>query len=145
MRLLAATMNKSAVTSRWTAGKFRIPVSVREARSERQKGGAGAPPARARSPPAAAALGRSLGKGRWWIYVFIGFAARPDASVQLGRRQKTRWRDSSAENRVIGDYEVEEWKDIDYETNSPSSSTAVGASLWVTAVCAFEVSRLLWS
>lgn len=27
-------------------------------------------------------------------------------------KHKNRWRDSSAENRVIGDYEVEEWKDI---------------------------------
>lgn len=27
-------------------------------------------------------------------------------------KQKNRWRDSSAENRVIGDYEVEEWKDL---------------------------------
>lgn len=27
-------------------------------------------------------------------------------------KQKNRWKDSSAENRVIGDYEVEEWKDL---------------------------------
>lgn len=27
-------------------------------------------------------------------------------------KHKNRWRDSSAENRVIGDYEVEEWKDV---------------------------------
>lgn len=32
-------------------------------------------------------------------------------SCVLGKH-KNRWRDSSAENRVIGDYEVEEWKDI---------------------------------
>ncbi|KOB71950.1 putative neural cell adhesion molecule l1, partial [Operophtera brumata] len=29
------------------------------------------------------------------------------------RKHKNRWRDGSAENRVIGDYEVEEWKDVD--------------------------------
>lgn len=30
----------------------------------------------------------------------------------LSGKHKNRWRDSSAENRVIGDYEVEEWKDV---------------------------------
>ncbi|CAH0673967.1 unnamed protein product [Spodoptera exigua] len=38
-------------------------------------------------------------------------------------KHKNRWRDSSAENRVIGDYEVEEWKDVDYESTQSSRST----------------------
>ncbi|CAF4830075.1 unnamed protein product [Pieris macdunnoughi] len=35
-----------------------------------------------------------------------------DGLIRLDGKHKNRWRDSSAENRVIGDYEVEEWKDI---------------------------------
>lgn len=35
-------------------------------------------------------------------------------------KHKNRWRDSSAENRVIGDYEVEEWKDVGmYKSQNP--------------------------
>ncbi|CAK1579352.1 unnamed protein product [Parnassius mnemosyne] len=51
-------------------------------------------------------------------------------------KNKNRWRESSAENRVIGDYEVEEWKDIDYESTQSSSSTVLRGTLLITATVA---------
>ncbi|XP_045535429.1 lachesin [Papilio machaon] len=47
-------------------------------------------------------------------------------------KNKNRWRESSAENRVIGDYEVEEWKDMDYESTQSSRSAVQRATLLVT-------------
>ncbi|XP_021196481.2 lachesin [Helicoverpa armigera] len=46
-------------------------------------------------------------------------------------KHKNRWRDSSAENRVIGDYEVEEWKDVDYESTQSSRSAISRSVLFV--------------
>uniref|UniRef100_A0A2A4K2A6 Ig-like domain-containing protein n=1 Tax=Heliothis virescens TaxID=7102 RepID=A0A2A4K2A6_HELVI len=46
-------------------------------------------------------------------------------------KHKNRWRDSSAENRVIGDYEVEEWKDVDYESTQSSRSAISRGVLFV--------------
>ncbi|CAB3250700.1 unnamed protein product [Arctia plantaginis] len=46
-------------------------------------------------------------------------------------KHKNRWRDSSAENRVIGDYEVEEWKDVDYESTQSSRSPSSRGALFI--------------
>ncbi|CAG4970704.1 unnamed protein product [Parnassius apollo] len=51
-------------------------------------------------------------------------------------KNKNHWKESSAENRVIGDYEVEEWKDIDYESTQSSSSTVLRGTLLITATVA---------
>ncbi|KAF9417115.1 hypothetical protein HW555_005734 [Spodoptera exigua] len=50
-------------------------------------------------------------------------------------KHKNRWRDSSAENRVIGDYEVEEWKDVDYESTQSSRSTISRSATLVIIGC----------
>ncbi|XP_061704676.1 lachesin-like [Cydia pomonella] len=67
----------------------------------------------------------------------------PTSSDKKKGKNKSRWRDGSAENRVIGDYEVEEWKDsggTDYESTQSSNSSqrrcgvvAVVAALLVTS------------
>ncbi|XP_028030175.1 lachesin-like [Bombyx mandarina] len=54
-------------------------------------------------------------------------------------KHKNRWRDSSAENRVIGDYEVEEWKDVDYESTQSSGTNSSQGILFFTVLFSFFV------
>ncbi|KAI8420915.1 hypothetical protein MSG28_008082 [Choristoneura fumiferana] len=65
-----------------------------------------------------------------------------DGLIRLDGKNKSRWRDGSAENRVIGDYEVEEWKDsggTDYESTQSSTSCRRRPGV-VAVIAAFLIS-----
>ncbi|XP_028176191.1 lachesin-like isoform X1 [Ostrinia furnacalis] len=47
-------------------------------------------------------------------------------------KNRPRVRDSSAENRVLGDYELEEWREYGYESTQSSGSTLVQGKLLIT-------------
>ncbi|CAG9787239.1 unnamed protein product [Diatraea saccharalis] len=62
-----------------------------------------------------------------------------DGLIRLDGKHKSRFRDSSAENRVIGDYEFEELKDSDYESTQSSGCATTTSAFFVT-IASFIIS-----